>query len=76
MANNCMRHWNGDHLVVLDLETTGLRPGWHEIWQIALLPLDSNLDMRKDVLPFDILIEPEHMERIDWSAKVMQKNIT
>ena len=63
-----MEHWNGDQMCVLDIETTGLKPGWHEIIQIALLPLDSNIKPRKDVMPFYIEMAPDFPERIDKEA--------
>jgi DNA polymerase III epsilon subunit-like protein len=62
MANS-MVHWNGNVLCAMDVETTGLDPHHHEIWQIAILPLDSNIEVRKDVMPFCIEIKPEHPER-------------
>ncbi len=69
-----MVHWNGNQLAAMDVETTGLRPGWHEIWQIAILPLDSNIEPRRDVLPFNIQMKPESPERIDWTSDVMKGN--
>src|SRR5690606_8392173 len=43
----------------------GLNPLIHEIWQIAILPLDSNLDPRKDVIPFYIQMRPHNIDTID-----------
>jgi len=63
-----MQHWNGHQLCVIDTETTGLDPHWHEIIQICILPLDSDLLPRKDVLPFYVEMKPYHPERIDKKA--------
>ena len=71
--SNSMQHWNGDQMCVMDTETTGLDPNWHEMIQIALLPLDSNLNVRKDVLPFYIELIPEHPERADPEAMSVNK---
>lgn len=60
-----MQHWNGHQLCAIDTETTGLDPYWHEIIQICILPLDSNLDVRKDVVPFYINLIPDYPERVD-----------
>lgn len=71
---NSMVHWNGNHLCVIDTETTGLDPLVHEMWQICMLPLDSNIDPRTDVLPFYVEVKPQHPERIDWQSEVMRGN--
>ena len=66
--SNSMQHWNGNQVCVIDTETTGLDPLWHEIIQICILPLDSNFNIRKDVMPFYIDLIPDHPERIDKNA--------
>lgn len=68
-----MEHWNGSQMCVIDTETTGLDPYWHEIIQICILPLDSNIKPRKDVLPFYIEIRPDFPERIDPEAMTVNK---
>jgi len=66
--SNSMIHWNGNQICVIDTETTGLNPEWHEMIQICILPLDSNIQPRRDVLPFYIELIPEHPERADPKA--------
>ena len=51
---NSMQHWNGNQLCVVDVETTGLDLFWHEIIQLCILPLDSDINPRTDVSPFYI----------------------
>lgn len=68
MMAKSMEHWNGNQMVVIDTETTGLEAGWHEMIQVCMLPLDSNLNPRKDVNPFYILVKPDHPERADKKA--------
>lgn len=65
---NSMQHWNGNQVCVIDTETTGLESGWHDMIQICILPLDSNFEPRKDILPFYINLKPEHPERADPEA--------
>lgn len=55
-------------MAAVDVETTGARAGYHEIIQIAVVPLDSNLDPLKDVRPFYTTIKPEFPERQDPNA--------
>ena len=63
-----MQHWNGNQMCAIDVETTGRDASYHEIVEICILPLDVNLQPRKDVLPFNIFLYPEYPERIDKSA--------
>lgn len=64
-----MQHWNGNQLCAIDIETGGLDPSWHEILQICILPLDSNCEVRRDVLPFYIDLRPEHPTRVEPEAR-------
>lgn len=63
-----MQHWNNHQMVVVDLETSGLDPYYHEILQICILPLDSNIQPRKDVTPFYIELRPDFPQRIEKEA--------
>jgi len=63
-----MIHWNGNPMCVIDTETTGLDPNFHEMIQICILPLDSNIRIRRDILPFYIELLPQHPERADPAA--------
>ena len=71
--SNSMRHWNGNQLCAIDCETTGLDSHWHEILQICILPLDSNIEPRKDIIPFYINLIPEHLERVNPDALKVNK---
>ena len=53
---------NGNVLAALDLETTGLLDGYHDIVQVAVVPLDHNLDP-VDISPFYMNVKPDHPER-------------
>jgi DNA polymerase III epsilon subunit-like protein len=66
-----MQHFNGNQLCAIDVETTGLETGWHEIWQLAIIPLTSDVLPDKKHLPLNILIRPENPERIDWKEDIM-----
>lgn len=68
-----MVHWNANQLCAIDTETTGLDSHRDEILQIAIVPLDSNIEVRKDVLPFCIYMKPDHPENITEEALKINK---
>jgi len=68
-------HWFGHRLAAVDVETTGLDPMYHEIVQLAILPLDGDIRPLKGVMPFQIFIKPEFPERINKDA-MRVNNIT
>lgn len=63
-----MLHWNGHQMCAIDTETTGLIAGYHEIYEVAIIPLTSNLEVRRDIIPFSVKIRPEFPERVDPKA--------
>jgi len=63
----------GNLMAAVDLETTGTQPGFHEIIQIAILPLDSNLRPLNGILPFYTHIKPLHPERETPAATAKHK---
>ncbi len=63
--HNGLVHINGALLASIDFETTGLRAGYHEIIQIAIVPLNADLRPSPDLRPFYHNIAPEFPERAD-----------
>jgi DNA polymerase III epsilon subunit-like protein len=61
-------HLNGNILCAVDLETTGRMPGYHEIIQIAVQPLDSKMEPMAGLRPFYTSIAPEYIDRAEGSA--------
>lgn len=49
-----MQHWNGNQVVAMKVWTTGIDPDIHRIWHLTMIPLDSYLVQRRDVMPLDI----------------------
>lgn len=63
-----MTHLSGSLLAAIDFETTGRRPGFHEIIQIAILPLDHDLQPTDAAPVFYMNIRPDHPERCEKGA--------
>jgi len=71
-----MRHLYGNMLAAVDFETTGRRPGHHEIIQMAILPLDNDIRPMQGVRPFYTTVQPLHPNRADPnSTRVHKLNI-
>jgi DNA polymerase III epsilon subunit-like protein len=68
-ATKSLPHLYGNILCAIDTETTGRMPGFHEIIQIAIQPLDSNLEPMGR--PFYHMIAPDYPERSESSAQVV-----
>jgi DNA polymerase III epsilon subunit-like protein len=58
-------HFNYNLVAVVDVETTGLDPKIHDVWQLCVLPLSSCFEPLKDVIPFEVLIRPRRLENYD-----------
>lgn len=70
---NGLVHLNGNLMAALDFETTGTKAGYHEIIQIAVVPLNADFRPLQDVRPFYHNIAPEHPERADNEAKAIHR---
>lgn len=68
MATRGMMHLKGNIMCAVDVETTGLVPGHHEVWQVGILALDSNIKPAKSILPFYVNLKINYPERIDPKA--------
>jgi DNA polymerase III epsilon subunit-like protein len=68
-----MQHWNNNICCVMDTETTGLDPAYHEVIQFCCLPVDSNFVPMKGILPFYCNLKPEYPERVDPKALEINK---
>lgn len=74
---NGLSHLNGNILCAIDVETSGTVPGFHDLLQIAILPLDYKLDVWKTIPPFYMEIQPKRPEnyglKCSWSDEVVAK---
>lgn len=63
-----LENLHGNPMAAVDIETTGGLGGYHEIIQIAIVPLDINLKPVRDILPFYHNIIPQYPERMEEKA--------
>lgn len=63
MIPSALINLNHNMLAAVDVETTGLLCGYHEIVQIAVVPLDSDIKPSDKLRPFYINIRPEFPQR-------------
>lgn len=68
-----MKTLNNDLLCSIDTETTGLRAGYHDIIELALLPLQPNLEVNTEIPAFTMTIQPEKWEHINPRAMKVNK---
>ena len=68
-----MEHLNNNILCVVDVETTGPTPGFHDIIEICVLPLDNFLKPSRKILPFCMNLIPMRKENIDFEAMRIQR---
>jgi DNA polymerase III epsilon subunit-like protein len=61
-------HLYGNVMAAVDYETTGRRAGYHEIIQMAIVPLNSDLRPLEGVRPFRSTVRPLHPERAEKQA--------
>lgn len=71
--HSSMQHLNGNLLCAVDVETTGLISKKHDIIQLAILPLDSQIKPSSTAPPFYINMQPKHPENIDHAALKINK---
>lgn len=65
-----MNHLNGHMLCVVDVETTGERPGFHDLIQVCVLPLDYKLDPWKEYVPFYTSLQLKRPDNISHDAQM------
>jgi DNA polymerase III epsilon subunit-like protein len=56
---------NGNIICACDVETTGLDPEEHEIWQLACIPLTFNLEQDKTRPVLELFIRPDILDTHD-----------
>lgn len=73
-GNVGLMNLNGNVLVSVDTETSGLVAGHHDILEVAFVPLDAKLEPMKDVIPFHTLIRPKKRFPDSIDPEAMKRN--
>lgn len=61
--------------VVIDTETGGLVPGFHEVIEITIMPLDEKYYPDTNIAEFHTLVRPEYPERVTIDALIANKRV-
>lgn len=72
MASKSMIHLNGNLLAVVDTETTGTMAGFHDLIQVCVLLLDSELKPLRGRVPFYADLKPRRPH--NCAPEVVDKN--
>lgn len=59
---------NSNRLCSIDVETTGFVAGFHDVVQVAIIPLNFDLDPDPQMFPFLLDIIPKRPDNIDETA--------
>ncbi len=65
---------NGMVLCAIDTETSGLTAGYHDLLEVAFVPLNAKLEPMKDVLPFTCLLQPKNRYNDSCTEAAMKVN--
>jgi DNA polymerase III epsilon subunit-like protein len=69
-----MDHLNGHLLCGIDIETTGLDFEKHQIYELAIIPVNSDFERDSNRKWLDLKIKPSRPETIDWGGMEYVKN--
>jgi len=67
-------HLNGNLLCGIDIETTGLDFEQHDIYELAIIPIDDKFHRNINRKWLDLVIRPSRPDNIDWSGVGKTKN--
>ena len=69
VGNQGLETLNGNVLCAIDTETTGLKAGYHDIIEVAVVPLNADLKPMPGILPFHTLIRPKLRYDDSWTEE-------
>jgi hypothetical protein len=62
-----MKHLNSNILCVIAIKTTGSNAQKHELLEIAIIPLDFKCNISKDIMPYNVILKPENIDRAEYN---------
>lgn len=68
-------HLNGNLICAIDIETTGLEVGVHDIIQVCVMPLGPDLNPSKQYKMFHMKLQPKRLENADIKADKVNKGL-
>lgn len=68
-AADSLMNLNGNVLCSIDFETTGLVAGYHDAIEVAIVPVDCDLQPSKKVPPFVYLLRPKDRHPDSWTEE-------
>lgn len=74
MAKQRMDHLNGHLLCGIDIETTGLNFEKHEIYELAIIPVNADFERDINRKWLDLKIKPSNPNTIDWDGMEWIRN--
>jgi DNA polymerase III epsilon subunit-like protein len=74
LASPTLSHLNGNLLCGIDIETTGLDFERHDIYEIAIIPVNGEFKRDKERKWLDLKIRPSRPENIEWDGMHKVKN--
>lgn len=73
MSRRNLIHLNGNIMAVIDVETTGLQPYFHDVVQVCVLPINSDFEMLDGCIPFYGELKPKRPENYDRKTSTITK---
>jgi len=67
-VQNSFTHLNGNLLCGIDIETTGLDHELHDIYELAIIPVNSDFERDTERKWLDLKIKPTRPENIEWEG--------
>jgi len=74
VAKFSLAHLNKNLLCAINIKTTGLSFELHEIYELAIIPINAKFERDQDRKWLDLKIRPERVNKIDWTGAEKMAN--
>lgn len=68
ISNQGLMNLNGNVMCAVDTETSGFKAGYHDIIEVAVVPLNADLRPMPNVIPFHTIIRPKLRYPDSWDS--------